>query len=128
MPEHRGMPLRRGTHLPLEEAADELLREDLKKCRSHAEHDVLTPWKMHDRLKREVMVASGTPDASIRKGNYHRAHNPARPELSSREGHAPPRSRTGWSLNTAGVVEPGGGHGNFDGAGPGRDMTDGDDG
>lgn len=118
------MPLRRGVHLPLEEMADELLREDVRGL-SHAEHDILTPWKLHDRLKREVYVKDGTPDASIRRGNYHRVHNPARPELSSREGAAPPRSRTGWSLLSAGTYEPGG-HG-MD-AGPGRDMNDGDDG
>lgn len=104
------MPLRRGTHLPLEEAADELLREDLKGV-SHAEHDILTRWKEHDRRRREIYVSDGTPDASLRKGNFHRAYNPARPELASREGHAPPRSRTGWSLQSAGVTEPDGRNG-----------------
>jgi hypothetical protein len=117
------MPVRRGVHLPLEEAADDLLRADLKNCRSHAEHDVLTPWKLHDRLKREVYTTEGTPDGSIRKGNYYRAHNPARPELSSREGHAPPRSRTGYSSSSGGYHSIADGPAVEDSAGPGRHET-----
>jgi hypothetical protein len=33
------------------------------------------------------MASSGTVDAAIRRGMYHRAANRSRPHLNSREGH-----------------------------------------
>lgn len=85
------IPLRNGVHQPLEDAADELLRTDLRRHTRHVDNNILTPWKAANRRKREIYVVSGTPDGSIRRGCFHRTVNPARPELNSREGHAPPR-------------------------------------
>lgn len=85
------IPLRSGVHQPLEDAADELLREDLRRHTRHVDNDILTPWKEANRRKREIYVASGVPDPAIRKGCFHRVLNPTRPELNSREGSAPPR-------------------------------------
>jgi hypothetical protein len=85
------IPLRSGVHLALEEAADELIRQDLKRHTRHSDNDVLTPWKEMSRRKREVYVASGVPDPAVRRGCFHRSVNSARPELNSREGIAPPR-------------------------------------
>lgn len=50
--------------------------------------DILTPWKEQDRRNREVYVESGTPDPSVRRGMFHRAYNPERLDLNSREGIA----------------------------------------
>lgn len=87
-------PIRRGVHLPLEEEANRLIRESLQGVTKHsAKSDILTPWKEADRHRREVYVASGTPDPAWRKGMFHRALNTGNPELNSRDGIA--RSRHG---------------------------------
>lgn len=87
------MPIRRGIHGPLEDAANAILKQALSgETRRSAKSDVLTEWKAHDRRKREIFVASGVPDPSVRRGNFHRAANPSKPELNSREGHAPART------------------------------------
>jgi hypothetical protein len=78
-----------GIDATLEAVANELLRESLKDVHSHtAKSDILTPWKEQMRREREVLVSSGVPDASWRQGLYHRAHNPTRPDLNSRDGIA----------------------------------------
>ena len=85
--------IRHGVNPLLEAEADRMIRESLQGVTKHSEKsDVLTPWKMADRLKREVYVASGTPDPSIRRGMFHRSINPAKPELNSRDGVAPERT------------------------------------
>lgn len=82
---------RRGVHLQLEAEANRLLRESLEGVTKHSEKaDLLTPWKERERRRREVYTTSGTPDASIRRGIFHRALNPSRPHLNSRDGIAPP--------------------------------------
>lgn len=79
-----------GIHPALEQAANELIFGSIKGVTSQsAKADILTPWKEQDRRNREVLTASGSPDASIRRGMYHRAANKARPHLNSREGVAP---------------------------------------
>lgn len=81
--------LRRGVCLSLEEEADRLLKESLQGVTSREEKsDILTPWKLQERLRREVMVPSGTPDSSLRQGYFHRSLNPASPHLNSRDGTA----------------------------------------
>jgi len=86
------MPIRRGVHGPLEDAANAILKTALSgETRRSAKSDVLTEWKAHDRRKREIYVVSGTPDPSVRRGDFHRAANTSKPELNSREGHAPSR-------------------------------------
>lgn len=90
----RGPSARNGIHLPLERAANELLRQSLAGVTKHSEKsDILTPWKEQDRLRREVYSADGMPDGAIRRGNFHRVVNHEKPELNSREGHAPARAR-----------------------------------
>lgn len=78
---------RRGIHPQLEKAANEMLRQSMAGVTKHSEKsDILTPWKEQDRLRREVYVENGVPDAATRRGNFNRAWNPARPDLNSREG------------------------------------------
>ena len=78
-----------GIHQSLEDEADRLIRESMKGVFSHkAKSDILTPWKQADRRRREVFTAQGFPDASVRKGMFHRAANSTRPDLNSRDGIA----------------------------------------
>jgi hypothetical protein len=78
-----------GVHRALEDAADALIKESLEGVFSHKEKsDILTPWKQADRLRREVYTAVGVPDASVRKGMFHRVANRSRPDLNSRDGLA----------------------------------------
>jgi hypothetical protein len=84
-----------GVHRPLEDEADRLIRESLRKVTKHsAKSDILTPWKESDRRSKEMYVASGVPDSSVRQGIFHRTINRSRPELNSREGIARPRTET----------------------------------
>lgn len=81
------MPMRRGVHKPLEDAANALIKTSLAGVTKHSEKaDILTPWKEQERLRREVYSGSGVPDASVRRGVFHRSANAARPDLNSREG------------------------------------------
>lgn len=83
-----------GVHPHLEQAANDLIYESLQGVNSQsAKSDILTPWKEQDRSRREVLTASGFPDAQIRRGMYHRAANKSRPYLNSREGIAPAMQR-----------------------------------
>ena len=53
--------MRYGVYHELEDQADELIRQSLVGVTKHSEKsDLLTPWKMADRHRREVMVSSGT--------------------------------------------------------------------
>ena len=88
--------IRRGIHRQLEDEATRLIRESMVGITKHsAKSDILTPWKQKSRYRREVYVTSGTADPSVRRGIYHRSMNPTRPELNSRDAHAPSRSRGG---------------------------------
>lgn len=83
------MRLRHGVHHQLEEEANALIKESLKGVTSiSAKSDILTPWKENDRRRREIMVPSGSPDSSLRKGNYHRAYNRTSPHLNAIDGVA----------------------------------------
>jgi hypothetical protein len=94
------MPLRRGAHRLLEEEANRLIRESLRGVTKHSEKsDILTPWKEGERRRREVYVASGSPEAHMRRGMFHRAANASRPDLNSREGIAPARRGVGSISN-----------------------------
>ena len=95
-----------GRHAPLEDAADKLIKDSLAGVFSHKEKsDILTPWKQADRLRREVYTAVGFPDASVRKGMFHRVANATRPDLNSRDGLA--RSNRVSSSLAAHVEESG---------------------
>jgi hypothetical protein len=81
------MPLRRGVHPQLEEAANALIKQSLAGTTRHADKsDILTPWKADERRRREVMVPSGTPDPAVRSGIFTRAINPTAGHLNSRMG------------------------------------------
>ena len=81
--------MRYGVYHELEDQADELIRQSLVGVTKHSEKsDLLTPWKMADRHRREVMVSSGTPDIAVRSGMFHRVANRGRPDLNSRDGLA----------------------------------------
>ncbi len=98
--------IRRGVFKPLEEEANRLLKESMADITKHSEKkDVLTPWKRQARYKREIYVRSGVADPQIRRGMYHRAYNPDRPDLNSRDGATPPRSRRSFAQGLAEFVE-----------------------
>lgn len=89
-----GMILRYGTHKPLEEVANEILRQSLSGITAHSEKkDILTPWKDQDRRRREVYTSTGTPDGALRRGNFHRSLNPSAPHLNSAEGFTPTKQQ-----------------------------------
>ncbi len=91
--------MRHGIHVHLEEQANRIIRESLVGVTRHSEKsDILTPWKEQERRRREVFNTAGVADAAVRQGIFHRASNPARPELNSRDGAARPRS-IGTSLS-----------------------------
>lgn len=80
---------RSGIHPELEDEANRIIRESLKGVTARsAKSDILTPWKEQDRRSREVYNANGVADPSTRMGMFHRAWNPARPDLNSRDGVA----------------------------------------
>lgn len=89
-----GMILRTGVHAPLEDAANEILRQHLSGITKHSDKsDILTPWKEQSRRGREVYVPSGTPDAALRRGSYHRSANLSAGHLNSTETFRAPKSR-----------------------------------
>jgi hypothetical protein len=86
--------LRSGRHDDLESLADELIRRSLTGVTKYSDKsDILTPWKLTMRQRREVLTSSGFPDASIRRGMYKRAANTVKLELNSRDGIARARTR-----------------------------------
>jgi hypothetical protein len=91
--------VRYGTHLALEEAANEIIFGHLREISSREEKsDVLTPWKEKNRLSKEVYNVTGFPQPSIRNGMFHRTLNRSRPWLNSRDGIAQTASRQDHSI------------------------------
>lgn len=76
-----------GIHKELEAAADEMLRQAVAELPRSQKMDILTPWKVRDRLSREVYTSDGAPDSAVRSGMYNRAWNPRDGHLNSRDGH-----------------------------------------
>ena len=97
MSEHGNGIVRTGLHKPLEDAANEILRQHLSKITRNADKsDVLTPWKEQDRRKREVYVSTGVPDGRLRRGIFSREGVPVESglgHLSSVEGMKAPKNR-----------------------------------
>jgi hypothetical protein len=90
-----GRRVRYGVNPTLEEAADELIYGQLRGITSREEKsDVLTPWKIKNRIGHEVYNASGYPDPSIRQGMFNRVLNRANPNLNSRDGLARAAARS----------------------------------
>ena len=88
--------MRFGVHPTLEAEADRLIRQSLVGVNSHqAKSDILTPWKLQDRRRREVLVSTGTPDPAVRIGMFHRRLNTQHPHLNSRGGVYPAMRDTG---------------------------------
>lgn len=83
--------LRYGVAKALEDEANAILADSLRSARAPEKSDVLTPWKEQQRRRREIFVASGTPDPALRQGMFHRRTNPSRPHLNSRDGISAPR-------------------------------------
>jgi len=81
------MRMHYGVHVGLEEAADELLRQQVASLPRSQKMDLLTPWKERDRLSREVYNSEGVPDPALRRGMFHRAWNPKQTHLNSRDAH-----------------------------------------
>ncbi len=75
-----------GINASLEAVADEILRKALATLPRSQKMDVLTPWKLRDRVGREVYTSDGVPDPAVRKGIYSRSWNPGSPHLNSRDG------------------------------------------
>lgn len=81
--------MRHGVHPQLEEEANSILRRSLALQKTMEERsDILTPAKESLRHRREVLVASGTPDPAIRQGIYGRRMNNRQTHLNSRDGKA----------------------------------------
>jgi len=99
-----------GVHPQLEDYADELLRQSfVGVTRAEERGGVLTAYMLASRRAREVYPASGTPDPAMRQGLFHRAYNPGRPDLNSRDGiaaAAPGRLGRGLQLQTGGTSAP----------------------
>jgi hypothetical protein len=75
--------LRSGRCEDLEALADEMIRRSLTGVTKYSDKsDILTPWKLTMRQRREVLTSSGFPDAAIRKGMYKRAANTQKLELN----------------------------------------------
>jgi hypothetical protein len=86
------MRLRHGVCHQLEEEADRLIADSLKGVTSRdAKSDILTPWKLEDRLNREVMTSTGVADPAVRRGMFHRRWNSKHSHLNSRDGFYPVR-------------------------------------
>ena len=97
--------MRTGVHQPLEDEANLLLRRSLAGQRTTEERsDILTPAKENLRRRREVLVASGTPDPAIRMGIYHRKMNPQQTHLNSRDGHTTATRTAGTSASSHGLA------------------------
>jgi len=78
-------------HKQLEAEADELIFGSLEGVTSReAKSDILTPWKDKHRKVHEVLVRSGSPDPSVRRGIFVRAYNSAQPHLNSYDGPTRP--------------------------------------
>jgi ribosome modulation factor len=78
-----------GVDRALEDEADRLIRRSLRNVTSYEDKkDVLTAWKTTDRLRREVLAPSGSPDPSSRSGQFHRRANTRQTWLNSRDGVA----------------------------------------
>lgn len=91
--------VRYGTNLVLEEEADAIIFGHLREISSREEKsDVLTPWKLKNRLSKEVYNVTGFPQPSIRNGMFHRTLNRAKPWLNSRDGIAQTASRQDHSI------------------------------
>lgn len=102
--------IRYGTHLALEEAADAILYSHLRTITSREEKsDILTAWKLKNRIGREVYTANGYPDPSIRSGMFHRVLNRAKPHLNSRDGLARATVRSEHSIALREHLAGGGG-------------------
>ena len=87
--------LRHGVHQQLEDEADAILKRDLSKTTSvRDKSDILTPAKQALRRRREVLVASGTPDSSVRQGIYGRSLNRVQTHLNSRDSGSMAAKRT----------------------------------
>lgn len=98
--------VRSGVHLPLERAADEWIKASLAGVTSQeAKSDILTPWKMQDRLSREVFNVNGVAEPHTRRGMFHRVANPAKAHLNSRECVSPPPRRGVSPVNYYNGVE-----------------------
>lgn len=83
--------LRNGVYQPLEDIADEIIRQEVASLPRSEKMDVLTPWKQKERYRREVYASEGIVDPSIRRGMFHREWNPDYPHLNARDGHTRPR-------------------------------------
>jgi hypothetical protein len=88
------MTMHHGTNRILEEEADRIIKESLKGVTRYSDKaDILTPWKQKSRARREILTSSGFPEPALRQGMFNRRHNPARPDLNSRDGIAQARGR-----------------------------------
>lgn len=95
----RGGRVLYGMHAQLEEAADALIFGHLRTITSRSDKaDVLTPWKIKNRIGKEVYSASGFPEPSIRNGMFHRCLNRAKPGLNSRDGLARAAAKSEHSI------------------------------
>lgn len=89
------MRVRHGVDVDLEAQADELIKQSFLERPDRIEKAlILTVWMETSRRRREVYVADGVPDGSIRRGSFHRVINSLHTHLNAVEGTASrPRRR-----------------------------------
>jgi len=84
--------LRFGVCHALEDEADRIIADWARTVTSREEKsDVLTQWKLEDRMNREILTSTGYADPAVRQGMFRRAWNPKHSHLNSRDGHYPVR-------------------------------------
>lgn len=96
--------MRFGLHRTLEDEANLLLRQG---AITHPTDPtlILTPAKEALRKRKEIFVASGTPDPSVRRGVYGRSINSSLSHLNSRDGLAPPVRAGSTSRSSDGLAD-----------------------
>lgn len=88
--------VRYGTCAQLEEHATALLLASIEGATRAEKSDIITPWKENNLKRREIFTTFGVPDPAVRKGQFSKSYNPAKPDLNSREGATPPPRRGGY--------------------------------
>jgi hypothetical protein len=104
---------RYGRHSLVEDVADEMIRRSLLGVTRYCDKDdILTPWKIDMRARREILNNTGVADPAVRRGMYYRALNPTKKELNSRLGIA--QARSSGSITLSAVAA-------YNGSNPGED-------
>lgn len=84
----------------LEDKADALINASLEGVTNREDKsDVMTAWKLKHRKIHEILTRTGAPvDSSVRRGQFSKAWNSAKPNLNSYDGPTcPPKINSSWN-------------------------------